>query len=297
MVDDTALLAALGDLADHVAWPDPTVDVTGRAVAELTSGRTGSSSTHDAMTTRALPEAASEPPWNGRRRARVRAVAAGRAGAGEPGRMGRQRVRVLALAAAAVVTLVVAVVPPTRRVVADLLGIGGVRITLGDGVLSQLDARIDVGRSVSIDDAREMAPEGLVLPGSLGEPTAAFADRPAGAVTFVWAPSATLPEVLDSGVGLLVTAFPAGRDGDEVIAKRGAVGGIVEEVSVDGITAYWLTGAPHEFVYLDELGRPEEDTLRMSGDALVWQMDDVTYRLESALSRTDALHLAESLTR
>jgi hypothetical protein len=188
-------------------------------------------------------------------------------------------------------------VPSARQAVADLLGVGGVRITRADGPLRDVDGRLDLGRRVTLAQARRLAPGPLPRPAALGAPTAVFAGEPPGGITLVWAPDETLPEVLDFDVGLLITAFPGGLDGlsEGLIGKRTTAGGTVQLTDVNGEPAYWLAGEPHEFFYVDEHGQARQDTVRLSGSALVWEHDGVTYRLESALQQPDAMHLAESV--
>jgi len=282
VADPATLMTALDDLAGHLTWPvDPAgsteatdvtapTDVTSRAVAEL---RTASELAHD-------PPERRRPSLRHARRA-----------------VPRPRRRV-ALAAAAIVAavLVVSAVPPTRQAVADLLGMGGVRITQTDSPFRHGPGHLDLGEPVTWAEARRLAPGPLPRPPVLGAPTAVFAGEPPGGVTLVWAPDERLPEVGDYGVGLLITAFPGSVDrSEDTIEKRTTAGGTVESTEVNGEPAYWLGGAPHEVSYLDEHGETRQDTIRLSGHALVWAHDGVTYRLESALAVADALRLAESL--
>lgn len=243
MSDDTELLDALHDLAQHLDWPDPALDVTTLAI------------------TRVLPP-----------RPRRLLVAAG-------------------IAAALVVA--VSAVPSTREAVAELLGLGGVRITLRGDVPADLDGTLALGRPVTLEEARRLAPGPLPLPAGIDDPSAAYAGEPVSGVTLAWAPSEALPAVLDHGVGLLVTAFP-GRVDRYAIEKQVPSDATIERTTVEGAPAYWVMGT-HVFVYLDEDGTERLDTTRLSGNALVWTNGDVTYRLESALSRTEAVRLAESI--
>jgi len=64
---------------------------------------------------------------------------------------------------------------------------------------------------------------------------------------------------------------------------------------VDGVTGYWISGAPHEIVFVDEHGYPVFDSRRIVGDTLLWARGDVTYRLESGLDQAAAIALAHSL--
>ena len=61
------------------------------------------------------------------------------------------------------------------------------------------------------------------------------------------------------------------------------------------MTGYWISGAPHELIFVDEAGQPVFDTRRIVGNALLWARDGVTYRLESGLDRAAAIALAGTL--
>ena len=64
----------------------------------------------------------------------------------------------------------------------------------------------------------------------------------------------------------------------------------VEDVQVDSVSGFWIAGASHEFFYgSDPL------SLRLSGNALLWERDLVTLRIESGLSRDRAIAVANSL--
>ena len=61
------------------------------------------------------------------------------------------------------------------------------------------------------------------------------------------------------------------------------------------MTGYWISGAPHELIFVDEAGQPVFDTRRIVGNTLLWARDGVTYRLESGLDRAAAIALAGTL--
>jgi hypothetical protein len=66
-------------------------------------------------------------------------------------------------------------------------------------------------------------------------------------------------------------------------------------VTVDGVTGYWISGRPHELVFVNPSGEPVFDSRRIVGDTLIWARDGITYRLESGLGRDGAIQLADSL--
>jgi hypothetical protein len=205
-----------------------------------------------------------------------------------------RRVTVCA-AVAAVIALLVLVIPPARHAVADLFGIGGERITRTSSLPSNLGTHFDLGQSIDVGEARRDAPAPIATPTGIGAPDAAFHGRPEGGTSFVWEPSAQLPRVFDSEIGLLLTEFP-GRLEQPLVEKAVPPGTTIEPVTVDGGAGYWLGDGVHEFFYLDAEGDPQPDTARLAATTLLWERDGVTYRLESALDRDAALTLARDLT-
>lgn len=182
----------------------------------------------------------------------------------------RGRARWPYVAAAVAVAAIGAGVP----VAAHLLGVEGVRIVLTGEVPDDIGDELQLGRPTDLR-------EDELRPASLGAPAAAFEGRPDGAYTEVWPGP------------VIVTRFPGTLE-EQLIEKRVFEGGSVEQTSVDGDIAYWIS-APHGFLYVDEDGQAQEDTLRLSGSALVWSRDGVTYRLESERDLAEAVALAESM--
>ena len=73
-------------------------------------------------------------------------------------------------------------------------------------------------------------------------------------------------------------------------------GTVIEETQVKGQRAIWLSGAPHLLVYLDSSGRTQFESERsISANTLAWEIGNVTYRLETNLSKEEAIRIAESL--
>jgi hypothetical protein len=192
-----------------------------------------------------------------------------------------RRTRVAVLAAAVVALVVVVAAPGPRGALARLLGIDGIEITRG-AVDPGLGPALDLGEPEPLDDAQ--ARFGGVSLAGLGLPDAAYAGRPAGAVSLVWRASGDLPEIGGTGAGAVLTVFPA--DGVR-IGKVAGEGTGITAVTVDGHPGYWLDGAAHEVVY--DTGDGRTAVARLAGNTLVWSDGERTYRLESALDRASAL--------
>src|SRR5205085_5735904 len=69
----------------------------------------------------------------------------------------------------------------------------------------------------------------------------------------------------------------------------------VEPLRVGGHAGIWLEGGRHVLVYLGPDGKPIAATLRLAGNTLIWQAGVRVFRLEGALTPSQALQIAHSL--
>jgi hypothetical protein len=182
--------------------------------------------------------------------------------------------------------------------VAARLGIGGISFRFAPVTAPAPPRAADdlgLGRPVPIDVARLAVGFPVRVPtlAELGPPDAVFLDPsvPGGAVGLVYLPRSGLPEIAETGLGMVITQFGGEVEG----VKEYGGDKVPEPVEVAGQPGYWLEG-PHLFFYLDEAGEPKEATERVVGNALLWVTDDgVILRLESALSRDDAMRVGASI--
>jgi hypothetical protein len=208
--------------------------------------------------------------------------------------------RRLLAAAAAVLLLALAAVlvaPGSRHAVARWLGIGSVTVTYSGEVPAATGRTYGLGTPVPLSQAVERADAAgwrLAAPSGAGDPSRAFVGRPAGAVNLTWAPSGELPEIRDSGIGLLLTAMPGTTDAGGM-SKQARRGTTVQLVRVGDGPAYWIAGDPHEVVITDAEGDVVHDSARVASNTLVWTEGDITYRLESALDRDEVVELASTM--
>jgi hypothetical protein len=231
--------------------------------------------------------------------ARIRTAPTSRRTGSAPWRLGRRGRWVLSAAPAALLVGLGAtlVAPASRHAVARWLGIGSVTVTYTDEVPVAAGRTYDLGMPVSLAQAEARAAAAgwsLAAPAGAGDPARAFVGRPAGAVNLVWAPAARRPEIADSGIGLLLTTMPGTTDAGGM-SKQATGGTTVQLVRVGDDAAYWIEGEPHEVVMTDRNGDVVHDSARLAGNTLVWTDGDVTYRLESALDRDQAIDLASTL--
>ena len=115
----------------------------------------------------------------------------------------------------------------------------------------------------------------------------------------LYPPGPGLPATDETGVGALLTQFQGEADRDLIekgLLNDGAPETALEAVSIDGEPGFWISGAPHTFFFVCyDAGECRQERYRLAGNVLIWEQDGVTLRFESALSREDALAVAESV--
>jgi hypothetical protein len=153
---------------------------------------------------------------------------------------------------------------------------------------------LGMGRPVSPAGLSSAVPFAPRLPADarVGPPDAAYLDS--GRLSLVWAPRSSLPATLEPGVGLVLTEF-RGRTDPGYFQKSIDSGTTVETVSVSGQQGFWIDGVPHFFFYVDENGVTQDESRRFVGKVLIWTSGDLTLRLETSLSRDEAIAIASSI--
>ena len=196
---------------------------------------------------------------------------------------------VLALAAVAIAALLAALaIPDARSALLRFLQIGSERIELVDElpeVTGPPELELVLGKRVSLSEARRAAAFDLL---ELDEaPDAVFlGDR--GTVWFLYGTPDT--------VRLLVSQTPNVEIDEPFVLKKLVESGTqVEQASVRGSPAYFLSGEPHVVLLVDEAGMEIFESARLARDVLVWEEGGRTVRLEGDLTRERALEIADSL--
>jgi hypothetical protein len=188
--------------------------------------------------------------------------------------------------------------PGVRTAVADFLGIGGVRIET-EGSAPAPAAELDLGEPVSLSRARDSVDFEVRLPAVLGPPDSVWLDTAVtgGQVALAYESSPDLPAAPGTNLGALVTQFPDAEVAATALKKvtGSQAGTTFEPVIVQGEQGFWVSGEPHVIAYLEPDGDVRNETVRLAGNVLLWESDGVTYRIESRLSKPEALAIAESL--
>jgi len=188
-------------------------------------------------------------------------------------------------AAIALALLVVAIgavlaVPPARTAILDWLGLRNVSVVRVDELPPARPlSRLDLGRQVSLAEARRRAPW-LLVPDD--KPASVYVSNslPGGTVTLLWG--------TPSHVQLLLTEV----EGMVYIEKIVQTGAEVEPVDI-GRAGAWFQGR-HVVMFSDRNGTFHENRGRLAASTLVWQVGDVTLRLEGRISKEEALRIGRT---
>lgn len=199
----------------------------------------------------------------------------------------------------ALIALVLTVSDSTRSTVADRLGLPGVSITTGPTATLTPGTALQIGEQTTLADAMRRSGGTVVMPPDaiLGSPDAVYVLDQDGTVqvTYVYLPTADLPEAGDSGVGLLISQFD-GDTNDSFIQKQLGPDTTIEQIVVNQQPAFWLSGSPHVFFYEPPSGDIRQETIRLAANVLLWERDGKTIRIETALDRDATVRIAEAMS-
>ena len=81
-------------------------------------------------------------------------------------------------------------------------------------------------------------------------------------------------------------------DQQPVLGKLVSLSNRIEYLDVNARDGVWITGAPDQPAILDPHGQYRVETLRRAGTVSLWEQGGVTFRIEGATSKDDALAVA-----
>ena len=108
-------------------------------------------------------------------------------------------------------------------------------------------------------------------------------------ILYAWRPSAAYPAIQGTDWGLMLIVAQGDQ---EFVSKSVDRFDALVDVQVNGDRAFWIP-APHEVSITTDEG---SKTFSVTGNVLIWQVGDLSYRLETTLGRAEAIALAESTT-
>ena len=157
-----------------------------------------------------------------------------------------------------------------------------------------LGEALQLGVPATLDDARAVLAEDLLVPTELGPPDEVLIRRTADppVVFLVWAADDRFPDVSGTGIGVLVTEVE-GRTGCTFKKMTDEEPGAVETFA-DGWRALWVEGR-HTLRYCTVTQDYREQPGRLDAGALIWSEGSTTYRIEAAVEQDEAEALADSM--
>ncbi len=209
-----------------------------------------------------------------------------------PGR----RALVVAFAVLVVAVGAVLAVPSARTAVLEWLGLRGVTVQRVETLPTVPNRPRAAGRArrrrARNRRTRRRDLAGFPLPDAAGTPLGPpdeiryTPDVGNGQVAYIWRDE-------DGGIATLLTVFRAGID-EAYIEKMVDASGEFRRVDVDGHSGLWVEGI-HFFMYVLPSGEGQNETARLSRNALLWEDGDRLYRLEGDLTLEQARAIAEDL--
>lgn len=188
----------------------------------------------------------------------------------------------------AVLMLVIVIVPPVRATVFETIRVGVVRLLSGESTQTPAATPFprlsDLAGETSLEEARNAVDFEIPTPPDWPSPDYVFLQELEGVpgVVLVWLDEND-PERIVLSLHLI------GASQIPLIDKLNLQ--YLEETEVRSHPAVWIKG-PH--VYQQISGGTIFERL-VEGNVLLWTVEDVTFRLETILSQTEALAIAESL--
>jgi hypothetical protein len=162
-----------------------------------------------------------------------------------------------------------------------------------------LGARLGLGNQTTLGRAQTTISWTIAVPTSLGNPDEVYLQQPPvgpalGEVTLVYASRPNIPVSGLTGVSVLITEARGAVD-KNFFGKMIGPGTTLEELTVAGHPAYWVSGQPHIFFFIDAAGGFRNETMRLATNTLILDEAGTIVRIEGDLTKDQALQIAASL--
>jgi len=207
-----------------------------------------------------------------------------------------RRRRLVAVLVATIAVTATLAIPTARAAVTSFFDIGAVRVHEepppgGRAIAGPLL----LGELTSLDAARAAMPAVVPAAGGFESPDEVWFDTKAGGVTsLVYRARPGLPAAKHTaGIGLLIQEFTG--DGSGFLHKYLTNGSRAEQVAVGPYDGVFITGGSHFVAYDTTTGEGETADGRLAGNALIFQREGLTIRMEGDLPRDRMVAIGASL--
>lgn len=206
------------------------------------------------------------------------------------------RRRLVAVLAATVAVTATLAIPTARAAVTNFFDIGAVRVHEEPPPGGRATAGpLLLGELTTLDAARAAMPAVVPAAAGFGSPDEVWFDTTAGGVTsLVYRARPGLPAAKHTaGIGLLIQEFTG--DGSGFLHKYLTNGSHAQQVTVGTHDGVFITGGDHFLAYDTTNGEGETADGRLAGNALVFQREGLTIRIEGNLPRDRMVAIGASL--
>jgi hypothetical protein len=164
----------------------------------------------------------------------------------------------------------------------------------------QLGEHLGLGKPVTREQAQGLVRWHIAAPSALGQPNAIYVQDPAngptqGEVSLVYATAPGVKVAGETGVAVLITEA-RGKVNETIFGKMLGPSSTVEAVTVNGHQGWWISGSPHDFIYVDPDGTYRSETMRLATNTLIFDNNGTIVRIEADTTRDRALGIASSMS-
>jgi hypothetical protein len=210
-------------------------------------------------------------------------------------RQGVRRRRLVAVLAATLAVAATLAIPPARAAVTNFFDLGAVRVHEERPPGRIVAGPLVLGELTTLGAARARMPAVVPAARELTSPDEVWFDGKAGGVTsLVYRARTGLPEAKHTdSIGLLIQEFTG--DGSGFLNKYLSNGARARLVAVGPYEGVFITGGSHFVAYEDATGTGHTEDGRLVGNALIFQREGLTVRIEGNLPSERMVAIAASL--
>lgn len=210
-----------------------------------------------------------------------------------------------ALATAALLLVATLALQPAGADALEAIGLRGLVVFRGAEPAPRTNAKAilpDAKRMATVEGASTETGFRIVVPRELGDPDEVYTriagtDQAGHSVTqafLVYGARDGVTPSSQTGIAVLVTEVRGGVAA-QLLGKVLPSGGTVEQVTVNGGRGVWIAGTPHQLFYTGPAGDILVDSVRLSGNVLVWEQGELLLRIEADIPKDRALRIASSM--
>lgn len=163
-----------------------------------------------------------------------------------------------------------------------------------------LGERLGLGNPTTLDAAQRAVSWHITIPQSLGPPDEVYLQLPPGGpalgeVTLVYGSRPGIPASAETGVSVLITEA-RGKVSTDFFGKMLGPDATLDPITFAGHQAFWISGQPHAFIFIDADGNFRNETMRLAGNTLIFDDNGTIVRIEADLAQVQAIGIATSMS-